>query len=56
MNTQKTLFTLAKVIPVALMIVFGFNKFLGFIRLEPFADEIVQTSLGIMFTKISRTY
>lgn len=34
----------------ALMIIFGANKFLGFIPVEPPADETAQQFLGTMFT------
>ncbi|TAI47938.1 DoxX family membrane protein [Flagellimonas allohymeniacidonis] len=33
-----------------LMVVFGLNKFLGFIPVEPPADETAQQFLGTMFT------
>jgi len=50
MNTQKIVFMSAKILLGILMIIFGLNKFLGFIPVEPPADEIAQSFLGAMFT------
>jgi len=50
MNTNNIIFTSLKVLLGVLMIIFGLNKFLGFIPVEPPADEVAQTFLGTMFT------
>ena len=50
MNTQKIVFLGVKVLLGTLMIIFGLNKYLGFIPVEPPADPTAQTFLGTMFT------
>ena len=50
MNTQKILFLGAKVLLGTLMLIFGLNKFLGFIPVEPPAGATAQTFLGTMFS------
>ena len=50
MNNQKTLFLLDKVILGTLMVIFGLNKFLGFIAVNPPDDATAQSFLGSMFT------
>ena len=50
MNTQKVLFLGAKVLLGTLMILFGLNKFLGFIPVDPPGDPTAQTFLGTMFS------
>ncbi|MEM7297876.1 MAG: hypothetical protein AAF391_06380 [Bacteroidota bacterium] len=50
MDTQKIIFLSVKVLLGTLMIVFGLNKFLGFIPVEPPTDATAQTFLGTMFS------
>ena len=50
MNTQKIVFLGVKVLLGTLMIIFGLNKYLGFIPVEPPSDPTAQTFLGTMFT------
>ena len=50
MKTQKMLFLTAKVLLGLSMIIFGLNKFLGFIAIDPPSDPTAQTFLGTMFT------
>ncbi|MEO1254692.1 MAG: hypothetical protein AAFY41_07395 [Bacteroidota bacterium] len=50
MEIQKILFLGAKVLLGTLMIIFGLNKFLGFIPVEPPADATAQAFLGTMFS------
>ena len=50
MDTRKIIFLAAKVFLGTLMIIFGLNKFLGFIAIQPPADPVAQTFLGTMFS------
>lgn len=50
MNNQKILFLSTKVLLGTLMVVFGLNKFLGFIAVAPPSDTTAQSFLGSMFT------
>ncbi len=50
MNALKIVFLGAKVLLGTLMIIFGLNKFLGFIPVEPPADATAQAFLGTIFT------
>lgn len=47
---KKQIPTLLNVLFGVAMIVFGLNKFFGFIAVDPPADEMAQTFLGTMFT------
>ena len=50
MNTQKIIFLSAKFLLGFPMIIFGLNKFLGFIAVDPPADPTAQSFLGTMFS------
>ena len=50
MDTNKILFLSVKVLLGTLMIIFGLNKFLGFIPVEPPSDPTAQAFLGNMFS------
>jgi len=50
MNNQKILFLLTKVLLGTLMVIFGLNKFLGFIAVAPPSDATAQSFLGSMFS------
>ena len=50
MNNQKILFLSTKVLLGTLMVVFGLNKFLGFVAVAPPSDATAQSFLGSMFT------
>ena len=47
---MKNIDTIASYILSILMIVFGLNKFIGFIAIEPPADPTAQSFLGAMFS------
>ena len=42
--------TLSKLVLAILLIVFGLNKFMGFIVVEPPSDPLAQAYMGAMFT------
>ncbi len=50
MDTKKMLFLSTKVILGTLMIIFGLNKFFGFIAIDPPGDAAAQAFLGSMFS------
>ena len=50
MDSQKLIFNIAKVLFALSMIVFGLNKFIGFIAVPPPADPVAQQFLGAMFS------
>ncbi len=50
MDTHKIIFSVTKLLLGLPMIIFGLNKFLGFIQIDPPVDPAAQTFLGAMFT------
>ncbi|MEO9870281.1 hypothetical protein [Ekhidna sp.] len=50
MDTKTIILNGAKILLGTLMIIFGLNKFLGFIPVEPPSDQTAQMFLGAMFS------
>ena len=47
---KKTLQNVVNIIMAVLMLVFGLNKFIGFIPVDPPADPLAQQFMGAMFS------